>query len=577
MARMIPSKGAREHDPRSREGAIYAALETLDDSYTVVHSMGLVSVANSAVRENEADFILFNKDKGIICFEAKAGQITYRDGEWLYSDGRPMKHGGPFNQAQNIKFRIMDEMREKGLEQALGSCKLFHAVWFPSISRSDIKRINLPEEADERLILTKDDLEDPSISIEGIMTLSIANKEQCLTERQAKEIIEKILCPEFHVAPTARTSYDYDDILFSRLLDSQINILNFLQEQRNAVINGVAGSGKTLIAIEQAKRMAARGERVLFLCYNKLLGESVRQRCQQYNNIDVYTLDGYTYKICGEINYQLLSLNLVASPAIFAYKHVVIDEGQDFGSSADDSSKSDLLETLRLLTSEIDGTFYLFYDKNQLIQGSGLPEFVNDSDCKLTLWINCRNTYNIAKCSVKALDSRLACKVKDFAPDGTVPKMASSQNPDEQIGFVDKYIAELKELGLTDIVILTCKTEETSILSSVYFGMQGNKHWRNTKVPVYSCRRFKGLEADAVILVDVTADLWVEYDNDSVYKPKPGLVFYTGASRAKHELRIVCDMGSDDFTEVIEEMKVVSRRNPAKAFAKQINALPDKV
>lgn len=576
MARMIPSKGARDHDPRSQEGAIYAALQTLDDSYIIVHSMSLVSVANSAIKENEADFILFNKDRGMICFEAKAGQISYSDGEWLYSDGRPMRHGGPFNQAQNIKFRLMDEMRDKGLEKAFCSCKLFHAVWFPSITQSDIDKISLPEEADRQLILTKDDLEDPAPSIERILSLGVAHKEQALSELQAREIVEKILCPEFHVAPTARTTYDFDDIVFSRLLASQINILNFLQEQKNAVINGVAGSGKTLIAIEQAKRMAAKGERVLFLCYNKLLGEDIKQRCQNHDNIDVCTLDSFSCRICGEINYELLNLTLVDNPSIFSYKHVVIDEGQDFGSNANDSSKSDLLDTLRLLTEEEDGTFYLFYDKFQLVQGSGLPDFINDADCKLTLWINCRNTFNIAKCSIKALDGNLACKIKDFTPDGAVPKMAASLDADKQVGFVDKYIAELKELGLTDIVVLTCKTEETSIVSSAFAGVQGSKHWRNTRIPVFSCRRFKGLEADAVILVDVTADLWVEYGSDSIYKPKPGLIFYTGSSRAKHELRIVCDMGPDDFVEVIEEMKITSRRNPAKAFAKQINALPDR-
>ena len=576
MARMIPSKGAREHDPRSHEGAIYASLQTLDDSYIVVHSMSLVSVANNAVKENEADFILFNKEKGIICFEAKAGQISYSDGEWLYSNGWPMKHGGPFNQAQNIKFRLMDEMRDKGLEKALRGCKMYHAVWFPSITHSDINQISLPEEADKQLILTKNDLEDPAPAIERIFSLDVACKEQALTEFQSREIVEKILCPEFHVAPTARTSYDFDDIVFSRLLASQVNILNFLQEQRSAVINGVAGSGKTLIAIEQAKRMSEKGERVLFLCYNKLLGEDIKQRCQAHERIEVFTLDGFSYKVCGEINYELLNLTLVDNPSLFPYKHVVIDEGQDFGSNAYDSSKSDLLDTLRLLTEEVDGTFYLFYDKYQLVQGSGLPDFINDADCKLTLWVNCRNTFNIAKCSIKALDSDLTCKTKDSTPDGAVPKMVSSQDADQQIGFVDKYIAELKGSGLNDIVVLTCKTEESSIVSSAFAGTEGSKHWRSTKIPVYSCRRFKGLEADAVILVDVTADLWVEYGNDSIYKPKPGLIFYTGASRAKHELRIVCDMGPDDFAEVIEEMRIASKRNPAKAFAKQINALPDR-
>ena len=48
-------------------------------------------------------------------------------------------------------------------------------------------------------------------------------------------------------------------------------ILNFLEEQKTAVINGAAGTGKTLVAIEKAKRHACKGEKVLFLRYNNLL------------------------------------------------------------------------------------------------------------------------------------------------------------------------------------------------------------------------------------------------------------------------------------------------------------------
>ena len=62
MARMIPSSGPREFDKRSQEGKIYEALSLLDDDFVVVHSMELTSVANGAYRENEADFVLFNKN-----------------------------------------------------------------------------------------------------------------------------------------------------------------------------------------------------------------------------------------------------------------------------------------------------------------------------------------------------------------------------------------------------------------------------------------------------------------------------------------------------------------------------------
>ena len=144
---------------------------------------------------------------------------------------------------------------------------------------------------------------------------------------------------------------------------------------------------------------------------------------------------------------------------------------------------------------------------------------------------------------------------------------------DEQIVLIDKCISELQQSGLRDIVILTCKSEEKSILSSALGGEKSNRKWRNSSIPFISCRRFKGLEADAVILTDVTSELWAELE-DTLYSAKPGLLFYTAASRAKHELRIVCDMDEDDFQEAAEIMNIPSRRNALKSFARRINALP---
>ena len=41
---------------------------------------------------------------------------------------------------------------------------------------------------------------------------------------------------------------------------------------------GCAGSGKTMLAVEQAKRLAAKGEDVLFVCFNTGLKNHLRER-----------------------------------------------------------------------------------------------------------------------------------------------------------------------------------------------------------------------------------------------------------------------------------------------------------
>lgn len=53
----------------------------------------------------------------------------------------------------------------------------------------------------------------------------------------------------------------------------------------------------------------------------------------------------------------------------FPYKHIIVDEGQDFGQKRiEEANILDILETI-VLDEDRDGTYYVFYDKNQLIQG----------------------------------------------------------------------------------------------------------------------------------------------------------------------------------------------------------------
>ena len=72
--------------------------------------------------------------------------------------------------------------------------------------------------------------------------------------------------------------------------------MNFLHEQKSAAINGAAGTGKTMIALEKAQRHACNGEKVLFLCYNAELCKHIKEKYSQ-DNLDIYTVIGYICKL----------------------------------------------------------------------------------------------------------------------------------------------------------------------------------------------------------------------------------------------------------------------------------------
>lgn len=572
-ARMIPSLGPAEFDPRSREDYVYYALSGLPDDFTVIHSYKMLEVLDGKkVSQREADFVVFNRKLGILVIESKAGRIRCEHGEWLYANGTPMrKYGGPYRQADSIKWKLSARFADVRLESLLDRCKITHAVWLPSLGAHELGFIDFCPEASRDITLCKTDLKDPTAQITRIMRMDVGGgRTTRLTEAEANEILQKVLLPEFNIVPTNSIDYEFNDFVFARLLDSQVRVLDFLQDQKTAAINGAAGTGKTLIAIERAKR-AARDGRVLFLCFNALLKDDITLRCKDVPEIDVYTIPGYACKVKNtrEPNYSALTEELMEHPESFPYDHVVIDEGQDFGIKEIEDAM--VLETLRDIVERREkSTMYLFYDKRQFVQGSTMPTFLMDNDCKLTLYVNCRNTEPIAKSALSAINEEDNPKLTTLPNLGGPPLLFANPDAKSQENFVDEQLSALNKAGLSDVVVITCKTLSSSKLADCFTGSNDAKRWKGRKIPVHTVRKFKGMEAGAVILIDVDQTLW-EPPLTS-YQPEPGTLFYTAASRAKHELRIVCDMDVDACSRTLTHMGEKAGRHPDKKLANVLGA-----
>lgn len=70
-----------------------------------------------------------------------------------------------------------------------------------------------------------------------------------------------------------------------KLTQEQTGLLDYISEQRFATIQGVAGTGKTLIAKEAAKNFGEEGRKVLFLCFNKFLYVDLKKKYCNLNLI----------------------------------------------------------------------------------------------------------------------------------------------------------------------------------------------------------------------------------------------------------------------------------------------------
>lgn len=564
MAIMIPER-PREINKASREDVMFEELENLSDEYYVFHSFSIVTVKNNTIYESETDFVIFHPKKGIICLEAKAGNVDYKNGNWVYGSGKIMSHDGPFNQASSNKWKIIMYIKDHGLQDLLDHCKFLHAVWFPDVPRMKFESKILPSEADLQLMLTEDSFGKIEKEIEKVFSTKLPNNlETLLTKKEIDKMLNRVLAPSFNLIPIQEITLKRKKLAFKKMLNEQIALLNYLEEQNNAIINGLAGTGKTVMALEKAKRHGEKGEKVLFLCYNAYLKEYLKET-YEYENVSYYTIDGLACKMCNieESDYEALSLKLIEmqEEGTFPYQHVIIDEGQDFGKKEiEEVEIIDLLRSNVLDDESKKGTFYLFYDKNQIVQSENVPQCISDADCKLTLYRNCRNTENIAKASLRFLGTDKKPKLFNNI-HGDNPEMIFQTDREKTIETVNKLINKYLDQGYSDITILTCRTEDTSIISEKC--NNGRYTYKRGNIAFTTCRKFKGLESEVIIIVDI--------DKQS-FSERGEKIMYVGSSRAKFELSCLVNMNDNDCIEIMEEMNVHYNRNIKKSFATAFNA-----
>lgn len=560
MAIMIPAYPIpSENDAASLEPEMFDILrKNLPDDYYVFHSVQLSEDEDGFMEESEIDFVILHKEKGFLCLEAKNGRPHVRNREWFYGNGAKMSHGGPYKQAKRERHKLQENILRLWKAEFSGNlyCKYCFGVWLYGYQRHELNSMESVE-IQKNLTLAHDDAESIETRISTIYDLD-RNSYVPLDDAKFEWLLKK-MAPQYHgeyvsIPLLRREQCDYK--LF-RMENEQKRLLDYLEEQDSAVINGMAGSGKTVMAVEKANRLALSGEKVLFLCYNRFLSEYL---IDVYTNssIQFMTADFFACQQCrtSGADYRRLNQKLVELDVQFPYKHVIIDEGQDFGEETNGrEGLSDVVATLQMIVKKKNGSFFLFYDRNQLIQSDSVPKFIEDADCRLTLFCNCRNTKKVAEASVRLLNapSDKTIKMKRGADDGMVPKMFFTDDVECAKQIIETVVTNAVENDR--IQILTLETEHSSILyphlqSEVvrevkrYFYMCGDK-----RIPFTTCRKFKGLEAEIVILLDVDKELLKKSPDDEELLKKQRLA-YVGSSRARYGLVTIVNMKIEESADV---------------------------
>jgi len=536
MAKMIPTVLSPDTESKA-EGKVYFALcNSLDDSYTVFHSFGIFArEPKFGYVDREIDFLIFSEKKGLLALEVKGGHLAYdgNRGVWLQND-RVMKKS-PYKQALLNKYAIQDYLKER-LQKDKLKLSVGHAVCFPDVNK---KTKNMPAEAIPEITITGEGMNDFGQNIESAMNVYLDDNHR-YPSRQEIGDIEKALMPEFEYGTPLVDSFTAAERRLFRLTEEQCTFLHVLGNRKRALVRGCAGSGKTCLAVRKAKELAACGMEILLLCYNKPLGQQLIDSIgDDHGNITVTHYHSFCMNRLREAGVEVEVRSEDPDfwrdelPEIFdswmkdhplQYDAIIVDEGQDF-------TLSYWVTVEGMLKS--DGYLYIFYDPDQNLYGTDL-EFPEMGE-PFILERNCRNTRQISA-ALKEL-SGVDMRLHEMAPEGEPVKeirCSSDRDLRKALGKALHELINVSGLSTDQVVVLgghsiknTCLGENSKIGN--FTVKRGSKHEPNT-IRYSTYMRFKGCEADAVILlgVDENDDRWSD-----------PMALYTAMSRAKFLLYVL--------------------------------------
>ena len=545
MAVFIPSVKPEDFNNSYGEMKVYEALRSLSDRYTVFYSLSWVGI-NENRTIGEADFVILHPDKGILVIEVKSGEIEYKNGEWIQTNtrSRVAKRIDPLGQARKSQFELMDRLYQANCDFRLPM--MCYCAWFPSVEIPG--GTMLPIEAVKEILLDKRSLDNPERAIDACFSYwETKYRTVILDQRQFQKVVN-VLCPHFHVVPRLKTKLEEIEASYIQLTNQQAALLDFLVEQRTAVIHGLAGTGKTVLAVEKAKRIASQNESVLFICYNSFLRDMLKDN-NSIPNVTFHNVHSLAFEIMGMSDSPIEEvltefedfLEEVFDEDSWHYSNIIVDEGQDL----DDR----LLNRLYELVKKKNGCFYVFYDRNQYIMKNQLPQWIESAECRLVLQKNCRNTAEVFKtsCSIMGLDSITYNEIH-----GEVPVAKFYRTTAEMESIVDGFIKRITSEGFRpeDVVILTAKTIESSWLDTEkeYGGFRLSFTKETGKVMFTTIRKFKGLESDAILIVDSSMS--------ALMIPENRRLLYVGTSRAKNLLTIAMleDVEGDEMGDFLRSI-----------------------
>ena len=287
MAKMIPAEISTDN---RFERDLFEKFKKLPAKWTILHS---VSVGTGSRQPRELDFvILIPESYSVVYLEAKGGRYSIRDRQW-FRDSEAVIGRSPTEQASSGMFELKDQFvaqypqyDEPSLWLSF-SCAVAFTDWDISgeATRQGVTRGALlmgggdVQNGNRMTQLLREHTNEVRNNFDR--TERWNNRKRQFAAGQLKAM-EDMLNPPTETLVTSNIFFRHNlNTLLPELLEptkSQTAALILIKGIDRCVIDGAAGTGKTVLAMESARQRCEQdGETVAILCSNPLLSSRFEQ------------------------------------------------------------------------------------------------------------------------------------------------------------------------------------------------------------------------------------------------------------------------------------------------------------
>lgn len=486
-------------------------------------------------KDHEIDFVLAMPGAGIVCLEVKGGRVWHDGTSWMQAQRAGDAPIHPVRQVREATYALREYV-ERDPRWTGRRVRWDHMVVLPVVELAE--DFALPDCPRWKVI---DRTQVGRIVATAYEELHKQERDHRFLEDEDVQMLRAILggrgLPQRDVVAQSNENEDHSSVLTVQ----QGAILDATRNLTRVEVRGGAGSGKTYLALEKARRLTAEGQRVAVLCYSHGLASYLRRITDGWSWRDKPAYVGEFHalgmiwgakrgpdeSVRGPAAVEFWEHDLPREMAELAvalddkarFDAIVIDEAQDF---ADDWWRP----ILGALRDEETGGLYIFSDEGQRVfDRQGVPPVTL---VPLVLDSNLRNTRQIAEAFKPLVGQRMRLK----GGDGPVVRFVPCGH-EAALGVADDQVEALLDEGWRpgDVALLSTSSRHPEQVSRQAEGVEAywDSFWDGDQVFYGHVLGFKGLERNALVLAV----------NESEPRERSRERLYVGLSRAR-DMLVVC-------------------------------------